>query len=469
MNAKKTPIALILSLLVTVACFSCSDDTEDNDPYRINYVYMRAPANTDLSYQYTGSGNFLTAVDPVLVLQPVRTTKPVPEDLVVNLEIDTLLLKAYNATADVSYTLLKSAELQNATLHIPKGGYMSADTPKVYLKSFDELRSGAEHFLLPIRIKSVSSRSLSISNTSVVIFKFTSQLRMNFVSFSSDQFSNTLIFEQGRLTNSTGELVLKNALLSTMSPDTLVSVELAIDTTLVAQYNAQNNTNYRTLPNASLSNGTIVMEKGASNKQDISILFTEGLDLLNPDNQYMLPVVIKRVVGVGADTGDVSVAYIIWNTVDKVSVSVGDKPTHDPMKPHESWNVFVNGRENGSVWNQPWKLLILRPGVGDTIDMDYIKANQTLRIDLGESVENIYAVRMAYWKERAYYSARGKVSITYSNDSGRKLGECTVSSASEHTFVLENPVNARFIDIVYHQPTAYSGVSLSGIYVYKKE
>lgn len=72
-------ISAALCLPVVTAC----DDEEAVDPYDINYVYIYSPTASDNTLEYKGNGTFLVDVEPHSVINPVRCTKPAPEDLTI--------------------------------------------------------------------------------------------------------------------------------------------------------------------------------------------------------------------------------------------------------------------------------------------------------------------------------------------------------------------------------------------------
>ena len=118
-----------MSLPLVTAC----DDDEATDPYDINYVYIYKPSETNATLEYKGDGPFLKEIATEHILSPVRCTKPAPQDLTIQLAIDRSLVDAYNSEYGTSYVALQNAELENATLYIKQGEYISADTLKVHL------------------------------------------------------------------------------------------------------------------------------------------------------------------------------------------------------------------------------------------------------------------------------------------------------------------------------------------------
>ena len=105
---------LAVSLLLMTAC----NDDESVDPYDINYVYIYSPVSTENTLEYKGNGTFLVDIAPECIVNPVRCTKPAPTDLTIHINVDPSLVDSYNQANGTNYTLLKSVQLENATLHI---------------------------------------------------------------------------------------------------------------------------------------------------------------------------------------------------------------------------------------------------------------------------------------------------------------------------------------------------------------
>ena len=135
-----------MSLPLVTAC----DDDEATDPYDINYVYyLINQVETNATLEYKGDGTFLKEIATEHILSPVRCTKPAPQDLTIQLAIDRSLVDAYNSEYGTSYVALQNAELENATLYIKQGEYISVDTLKVHYTNMEEFKNGSEKLYSP--------------------------------------------------------------------------------------------------------------------------------------------------------------------------------------------------------------------------------------------------------------------------------------------------------------------------------
>ena len=173
-----------MSLPLVTAC----DDDEATDPYDINYVYIYKPSETNATLEYKGDGTFLKEIATEHILSPVRCTKPAPQDLTIQLAIDRSLVDAYNSEYGTSYVALQNAELENATLYIKQGEYISADTLKVHYTNMEEFKNGSENYILPIAITSINGTGVSASESNSKIFlTFESTYKPNHVTLTSSK------------------------------------------------------------------------------------------------------------------------------------------------------------------------------------------------------------------------------------------------------------------------------------------
>lgn len=459
----------ILLLGCTCLALSCSKNDE-TDPYDINYIYFRPPINTSHAVEYTGAGNFLTKTDSIIIISPVKSTKPAPEDITVELGIDQTLIDTYNKLHNTNYTLLKNIELQNATLHIPKGQYISADTLKVRYTNMDEFKSGAQQLILPVAIKSVSSSHVSISQTAKAVFTYTATLRTNYINLIPNYHLN-LIYENNAFNNLQNTIELTNILSSSLPVDAELQVKLQISPQLIEEYNNKHQTNYIPLPGATLKDTDITLANGSrTSGNSIAITIDNASSQITPGKNYLIPITISKINGIGAQAGNDTTCYIAINTVEKINVAGAQTPTGTLITNLDNCQVTVNGSSTGTQTKANWTELITQPGIGDLKDFDYIKANEPLEIDLGRTEENITSIRIRYWRGRAFYSARNTTTIEMRDENNNKIGECEVQSASEHIFTLAKPTNARYIRITYSRPSyTIRGVSISGIYIYKSD
>lgn len=447
---------LIVSLPLLIAC---SDD-EAIDSYDINYVYIYSPVSTDNTLEYKGNGTFLVNIESESVINPVRCTKPAPTDLTIHLGVDPFLVDSYNQANGTNYTLLKNVQLENATLHIKKGEYISADSLKVHYTDMTEFQNGAENYLLPIAITSIEGSGISISENSKIYLTFKSIYRVNTVNAGASHSMN-LEYENGEFTNLIERLELKNMLTADWTADDDINVSLSIDPNLIGTYNAVNGTNCILMPNVNFENTTITIKKGARTPdKNVVLLFSDAMASITLGENYILPIVISEVNGIGAGIGETAATYVVFRTVEKLSVSVEDAPKGTVLKDVAGWSVTVNGSDTGPNWGDKWINLVTKPG--DYVD--YVGTNRPLEIDM-KSLEKVSAIQIHYFSTN--YSAISTTTVEVSSDGmNYKVGQCEVVAAKTHNFVLKNPTEARYIRITYSAMNRYN-ILPTAVYVYK--
>lgn len=430
-------IPLLISLLFIAAC---SDD-ESADPYDTNYVYIYSPANTDNVLEYKGNGTFLVEIAPECIINPVRCTKPAPRDLTVQLSIDPSLVESYNQSNGTNYTLLKNVQLENETLYIKQGEYESADSLKVHYTDMSEFQNGAENYILPIAITAINSSDVSLSESSRIYLTFTSHCRVNLVEMNVSSNSMELIYENGEFTNLIGQLELKNIFHSSWAADDDISVSLKIDQRMVDTYNALNGTNLKFMPNASFENATTVIKKGTTNTETpIVIAFSDDMASVEFGQGYLLPVTIAKVDGIGAAIGESITTYIVFKTIEKVTISVEDAPVGTAISDFTDWNLTVNGQTG--VYGVPWMNLITNPG-GNRVSAWY--TSSVMVLDMGKQ-QKVSSIHIEYYS-RSLYSAT-EATFEFSIDGvDYKRGECKMDAAIVQNFILKYPVEARYIRI----------------------
>lgn len=431
------PLTVSLPLIT-----ACSDD-ESADPYDINYVYIYSPISTDNTLEYKGNGTFLVEISPECVVNPVRCTKPAPEDITIHFDVDPSLVDSYNQANGTNYTLLKSVQLENSVLHIKKGEYISADSLKVHYTDMTEFQNGAENYLLPIAVTSIEGSGISVSENSKIYLTFTSLYKVNTVNMGSSHSVN-LEYENGGFTNLLDRLELVNMLTSTWAADEDIKVSLEIDPSLIGAYNAVNGTNYVLMPKVAFEHSTMIIKKDARTPEEkVALTFSDAMASVNLGENYIVPIVISEVSGTGAGIGKVTTAYIVFRTVEKITVSTASAPTGTAINDFTGWGITVNGSATGPNWGGSWIELVTSPG--DFVD--YIEPSEPLVLDMSK-LETVSAFQIRYFSSS--YSPSATTTVELSTDGiNYKVGQCKVIAASTHNFVLQYPTEARYIRISY--------------------
>lgn len=120
-------------------------------------------------------------------------------------------------------------------------------------------------------------------------------------------------------------------------PDANVTIELAMDPSLVSEYNRTHNTNYKTPPAnlCTFTKGTAILPK--FNPKSTSGNFIINSAFLTDNSEYLVPIVAGKIEG--KQDVDCKPTYIVCKKLDLENPSNLDK---------SSWNViYCNSEENG--------------------------------------------------------------------------------------------------------------------------
>lgn len=455
-------LLMCIPFITFFLCITACDDDEAVDPYDINYVYIYSPSDTDNRMEYKGNGTFLVGIEPESVLTPVRCTKPAPEDMTIHFGIDASLVDSYNQDHGTNYTLLKSAQLENAALSIKRGEYISADSLKVHYTDMTEFQNGMEKYILPISITSVTGSGVSISKESQIYLTFTSSYKANFVNIGSSKSFN-LEYENEGFTNLAERMELPNLLTSSWNADGDIDVTLKIDESLVNKYNAVNGTNYVLMPHAAFEYSTVTIKEGTKSlENEVALVFSDAMASVELGKGYILPITITKVNGVGAEIGESFTTYVVFNTVEKLTLSVEEAPVGTAIEDFTGWSITMDGKSQ-SGYGVSWMNLVLDPG--DWIDV--VTASNTLEVNMGK-LQTVSSIKIGYYYGQ-YYSALA-ATIAFSTDGmNYKVGQCTLTAANAHNFVLQYPTEVQYMRITFPKGVSSWGTYPVSLSVYTTE
>lgn len=430
------------AVAVSLPLFTACDDDEATDPYDLNYVYIYSPAEADNNLEYKGNGTFITSIDEECVINPVRCTKPAPDDITVNLEIAPSLVESYNQEHGTSYTLLKGAKLENSSLTIKKGEYMSEQSLRVVYTDMSEFQNGTEKYILPIAISSIQGGNGLISeNTSKVFLTFTSEYKANQVYFSGTSSTNNVKISDGEFLNAPDELSLGYIMVPSWAADDEIQVKVKIDNSRIDTYNALNSANAVAMPGVTLKSETLTIPAGEMGPSEyITLNLAEAFASLPKEaNSYVIPVIIESVSGVGAEVGEKNVYYVLIKTTEVITILPADEPTGTVLTNVESWTVTVNGSSTSGGYE--WKDLFLYPG--DT-SVSYWYKNRVMEIIM-DTPATISSIAMYFYG--ASYSINDVRVEVSADGSVFKAGECTLTSNGEQYIQFSTPQNCKVIRI----------------------
>ena len=309
----------------------------------------------------------------------------------------------------------------------------------------EEFKNGSENYILPIAITSINGTGVSASESNSKIFlTFESTYKPNHVTLtSSKEYLLEYQYSQG-FTNLSSEWKLDGILKSAWAADGDTKVTLAINPALVGTYNALHGTDYSLLTSASLKQSTIMIKQGKTTPEEsVALSFSDDMASVQLGTNYVIPVTITNVDGVGADIGENKVIYIVYKTALVGFLSCVDKPVGSVINDHSGWSFTLNGQSSDLY--------------------DYVPDGSILDIDLGKQ-ENIKTIALHFYEW--FYSSES-ASIAISND-GEKYEDFGVASgfANKTSYILLLVAKqAQYIRVTFHGALYYSPyINTVGIY-----
>ena len=151
--------------LLTTLVIGCSEDDEST-PNKIYIHYNLDNVESAQIYHHPINGS-----NTNLNLQfPIKSTKPTVEDMAINIAIDNNLIESYNIKNETTYQAApnNSILIENSTLHIPAGGYISIDSVTVTIPDPSLLTE--KNYLIPIKITNTNSSSSKASNNRSTLY-----------------------------------------------------------------------------------------------------------------------------------------------------------------------------------------------------------------------------------------------------------------------------------------------------------
>lgn len=451
----------ILSSMLVAASLplttACSDD-EATDPYDINYVYIYSPTTTDNTLEYKGNGTFVTSIAEQAIINPVRCTKPAPQDITVNFTIDASLIESYNQENGTDYTLLQNVQLENSTLTIRKGEYISADSLKVKYTDMSEFQNGVEKYIVPISMTTASGGVMS--QQSKVFLTFTSTYKPNFIHYNADT-EEVLSYLKGEFTQLKDRLVLNGVMQTSWPADENIKVTFKINNALVQAYNNANSTFYVAFPNVKIETPVVNIKKGSSFPEEvIALVWTDGMAAAEPGKQYLIPLEVEKVEGIGAEIGDKSVSYIIFRTEEILDASITEEPVGTQIMDVSGINITQNGSESTQYgkWND------LLNSTNNYLFINSTTKSNKLDIDLGQPRK---ISTLAYQCFPGYYGKRLFIAISEDGQNYTSIDLTVDKLSGKINCTLGEPKEVRYMKVSNYEGA--NGVFMSGIYLYEVE
>ena len=433
-------IAIATFAVVMAPLTACDDDSElgpkDKANYEANFVYFEKPTSTYAQVEYKANGDFMSGLTDPLKLVPIRLTKPAPSKLQVEVVIDETLVDEYNDAHGTDYKFLEGASIDNPTMTIGAGQYISTDTISVSFGDHHGFIDQDKDLILPIVVK--GGEGLTQSKSGRIFLTFTSTYRPNYVTIpTTDKVFKVVTVIPGW--EETIETIdLNNVFKLTYEPYEDVTLNIEIDESKVAEYNAANGTDYEFKDDATLVSNTLTIGTDNTNAS-FSINTGDPTGIAN-DITYVIPVTIKSVNGAAVEFGEGGqTVYVIMKGVSReLSFS---KTEYTGVKLDNPIACTVDGQTEYSYYT--WVNILNN----DKWDYGYIKPGQLMEIDFGKVV-NLSSIYINNYN--ASYAASGlRLETSADGSKWSDWGEVSYAKTNKYYINMSTSEDVQYIRLVF--------------------
>lgn len=434
-------IAIAAFTVVMAPLTACDDDSElgpkDKANYEANFVYLEQPYSTYAEVEYKANGDFISGLTDPLKLVPVRLTKPAPSNLQVEVAIDPTLVDEYNAAKGTEYKFLEGATIDNPTISIAAGKYISADTISISFGDHSGFMNQENDLILPIVVK--GGEGLTSSKSGRIFLTFNSTYRPNYLTIPTENLMFKAVIMNAGWEETISTINANNAFQLSYTPYEEVTVNIAIDESKVAAYNEANGTDYEFKADATLVSNALTI--GTDGNWGSFAINTGDLTGIANEGSYVIPVTITSVEGasVEMEEGDQTVYVVVKGVGREMSVSVTEYSGSALDYPIA---CTVNGNTSYQGWYE-WVNIINN----SRYDYGYLNLNSLMEIDFGKVV-NLSSFYIYHWSAR--YSATS-ITLETSVDGSKWIdwGEVSYSQSREYYVNLSAAENVRYMRIVF--------------------
>ena len=455
-------IAIAAITAVMAPLTACDDDSElgpkDNANYEANFVYFDQPSSTFAEVEYKANGDFISGLTDPLKLVPIRLTKPAPSNIQVEIAIDETLVDEYNAEKGTDYVFLEGAKVDNPILNIQAGKFASTDTISISFGDHSGFVNQEKDLILPIVVK--GGEGLTPSKSGRIFLTFTSTYRPNFLRLTKDNF----MFKAGLMNPGWEETVstlnVENVFRLSYAPYEEVAVNLTIDESKVAEYNAANGTDYEFKADAKLASNTITI--GTDGSFGSFVINTGDLSGVANEIPYVIPVTISSIDGAAVELEEGnSTVYVVVKGVGR-ELAVSDSEYSGSILDYPvACTVDGSSAYDGGWSSSEWVNIINNTNY----EYGYLFPNSLMEIDFGKVV-NLSSFYIYHWS--ASYSATS-MTLETSEDGSKWIdwGEVSYEKRGAYYVNLSAPEKLRYMRIVFTSGgNSYSGIEIDGMEFY---
>lgn len=454
-------IAIATVTAAMVPFTACDDDSElgpkDKANYEANFVYFDKPSSTYAEVEYKANGDFLSGLTDPLKLVPIRLTKPAPANIKVKAVIDETLVDEYNKAKGTDYAFLEGATIENPTLTIAAGQYMSADTLFISFGDHSGFINQEKDLILPIVVE--GGEGLTQSKSGRLFLTFTSTYRPNYLTIPTQEMMNKVVIMNEGWEETIKTINVNNAFKLSYNPYEEVTVNLAIDESKVAAYNEANGTDYVFKSDAKLvSNSLTIGTEANLGSFAIETGDTEGIA---NEISYIIPVTINSADGAAVELTENKTVYVIIKGVGRELHFSTSEYSGTQLDHPITCTVNGNSTYGGGYYSYDWIDIINY----DTWDYGNMMIGEVMEIDFGKVV-NLTSFYVYHYSSS--YSATG-MSLETSADGSKwtDWGEVSYNKNRSYYITLSASENVRYMRIKY-TGGGYSsyGVEIDGMVFY---
>ena len=445
MNKLFRKIAL-LSLAAVCLPFAACDDDDNNvggghgGPVSddLNHIDLFAPENPG-HLEYLGDGIFRTDAAEEITLLPVRSATPVTEDVKLTIKIAPINVDIYNLLHDTRYRHIGNFEVVNRELTIPKGQTESTEPIKVRFGHMAEFQDAKDDHMIALAVDSFPEGFSGGENCEMLV-NFNKVFPPNPIEMMQHVSEFGLVYLDGAFINLKSSVLIPDLVTADHTAYEDITLQLAIDPSLVNEYNKKSEVKYEMFPNASLKNTNLTINKGKITA-DVEILFSDGMAAVEHGKMYIIPIRLKSVNGEGSVLGNDKVTYIRYNTNAKPDFANQVTPVGRQITDTYEWILTVDGKEEGGWYGDRWNNLLNNQAV------DYIYPNQVFVADMHKPY-NIVTVQLS---THDWYTSYNLEDFTIGTSlDGIKYEETTLhidNPTIVNNLVLPAPRSARYIRV----------------------
>ena len=433
-------IAIAAITVVMAPLTACDDDSElgpkDKANYEANFVYFEKPSSTYASVEYKANGDFMSGLTDPLKLVPIRLTKPATCDMQVEVIIDQTLVDEYNAANGTDYVFLKGAKVDNSLINIREGKYISNDTISISFGDHSGFINQEKDLILPLVVK--GGEGLTPSKSARLFLTFTSTYRPNYLTIPTQEMTRKVVTVIEGWEETIKTIEASNAFQLTYAPYEEVRVNIAIDESKVAEYNAANGTDYVFKEDATLVSNALTIGTDGNNAS-FTIETGDPTGIAN-DITYIIPVSVTSVDGAAVELKEGKTVYIIVKGVSR-ELSISSSGYSGELLDYPT-ACTVNGSTTG-YYGYQWVNVINN----NKWDYDYLRSGSMMEIDFGQVV-NLSSFYIYHWS--ASYSA-DKLTMETSADGSKwnDWGEVSYQKASSYYVNMSTTEEVRYMRLVF--------------------